>query len=70
MKLYSCPQCGAFIGKIEVIEGLELLNINGVYCREVRGFCSHCQTKIVYSASDAFILKLINRNKNNKSNCN
>lgn len=70
MKLYTCPNCGKFIGKIEVIEELELLNVNGMYCRELRGFCGSCNTKIVYSASDAFILKLINRNKNNKSNCN
>lgn len=69
MKLYTCPQCGSFIGKIEMIEELELLNVNGIYCRELRGFCGHCQAKIVYSASDAFILKLISRNKTNKSNC-
>lgn len=66
MKLFTCPECGKTIGRIETVEGLELLNINGVYCREVRGFCAKCQTKIVYSASDAFILKLLQRAKDYK----
>jgi len=65
MKLYTCPNCGKFIGRIETIEGLELLNVNGIYCRELRGFCGSCNTKIVYSASDAFILKLMNRKGDN-----
>jgi|LAHU01.1.fsa_nt_gb hypothetical protein len=63
-KLYDCPQCNKVIGQLKTVNNVEFLNMNGVFCRELRGFCANCGAEIRFSVSDAYIRKLVERTKN------
>ena len=60
-KLFDCPQCHKQIGVTKLVGNVELLEINGVLCREIRCFCTTCGTEIWYSVSDAMLRKLVER---------
>ena len=62
-KTFNCLQCGKNLGKIEIVDGVELLSINNFYCHDFRGICINCGTKIYFSVSSSFILKLVERSK-------
>jgi Fe-S cluster biogenesis protein NfuA len=60
-KIFDCPQCHKQIGATEQVGNVELLHINGTFCREFRGFCDSCGTEIRYSVSDAALRALIEK---------
>jgi hypothetical protein len=58
-KTFVCPQCNKVIGSIKVVNNVELLQIDGVLCRELRGFCKHCAGEIRFSTSDSVFRALM-----------
>jgi hypothetical protein len=62
-RIYDCPQCGKLIGRLVTIEKIELLLIDGLYVRELRGHCRNCGNEVRFSISSRFIQALIEKSK-------
>jgi transcription initiation factor TFIIIB Brf1 subunit/transcription initiation factor TFIIB len=62
--MVKCRKCGHEIGKTLDINGLEMVQLAGVVCREVKGRCVHCGEPFYYSVSEKQIDKLINKSSN------
>jgi len=60
-KIFDCPQCHLLLGQTKVVGNVELLQINGVIIRELRGFCANCGGEIRYSVSDAYLKSIIEK---------
>ena len=57
----SCPNCKAIIGATRNTDGVELLELGGVACREVRGFCIKCGKAFHYCIQDKVLESIIRR---------
>lgn len=57
----SCPNCKAVIGTTRNADGVELLEMGGVACREVRGFCIKCGHTFHWSVSDKLLESIIRK---------
>lgn len=66
----TCQQCGAVIGKTVEVEGVELLEVGGARCREVRGFCVRCGKVFHWSISDKMLEKLVRSVQKNEGDLN
>ena len=60
-KIFDCPTCHLLLGQTKTVGNIELLQINGVIIRELRGFCTNCGSEIRYSVSDAYLKSIIER---------
>lgn len=55
----SCVKCGALIGRLEVVAGVELLKVNGIIVRSLHGACCNCGAEFHWSTSDKIIGELM-----------
>lgn len=55
------PKCGAVIGKIIEVEGLEWLQMGGGIARQWHGVCAKCGKEFHWSVSDRLLEKLISK---------
>ncbi len=60
-KIFDCPQCHKQIGVTKLVGNVELLQLNGAFCREFRGNCDTCGAEIRYSVSDAALRAIIEK---------
>ena len=54
-------KCGHVIGRLIHVNGAELLDVNGIICREVHGFCPVCKNGVNWTVSDRLLLKILAR---------
>ncbi len=54
-------ECGALIGRLVIIEGVEMLKINGLIIRVVNAVCTDCGTPFHFTTSDRILERLIRR---------
>jgi len=56
-------RCGHVIGQIVVFNGAQLLDINGLICREVHGVCPKCGRSIHWAVSDLLLKKILDHRR-------
>lgn len=54
-------KCGHVIGQIVSVNGAQLLDINGMICREVHGICPKCGYGVHWSVSDLLLQRILDR---------
>ncbi len=57
----SCEKCGALIGRLVIIDGVEMLKINRLIIRVVSAVCTDCGTPFHFTTSDRILERLIKR---------
>ena len=54
-------RCGHVIGQIVTVSGAELLDINGMICREVHGNCPKCSRGVHWTVPDLLLERILRR---------
>ncbi len=57
----KCPRCGAEIGEIVEVDGVQLLRMGHALCREWHGVCCQCGYGLHWSTSEQMLSSLVRR---------
>lgn len=53
--------CGALIGQVEDVEGVDLLRIGNLIARYVHGVCRQCGREYQWNTNDRMLQRLVRR---------
>lgn len=62
-EIVICPKCGNELGRIVVIDNVELLQCKALAVRNVDGVCINCGATFNWRYPDRLLRKIIDRSK-------